>query len=286
MSHGHEAQDGARGAVQAGLRDGVRKAMKEPEEGHCVPPTLLPSKGFTEERTSPGFGAARKRPLGPKAEEDAEMEGERVIHSEKRAKLCTGENFVNMTRHPRASPVTQIASRSALHPLSVHPQNSAHFVFPHRVLQSPVSSLVLFIKKKEKEKKIFPFLLSFLPSQSVPPHTRSITALALPPLSRSPSCVSLCVAASSEKCLILPLSGVQERNDEEGQPFSLSLPLSSFSSAVPSLCLPTLFKAALFFSFHLLSFSPSSVWVSFFCWHAVSRLFSSALADESNTRPL
>lgn len=91
LSHGHEAQDGARGAVQGGLKDGVRKAMKEPEEGHCVPPTLMPSKGFTEERTSPGFGATRKRPLGPKAEEDTEMEGERVIHSEKRAKLCTDE---------------------------------------------------------------------------------------------------------------------------------------------------------------------------------------------------
>ncbi|XP_030613955.1 LOW QUALITY PROTEIN: BCL-6 corepressor [Archocentrus centrarchus] len=91
LSHSHEAQDGARGAVQGGLKDGVRKAMKEPEEGHCVPPTLMPSKGFTEERTSPGFGATRKRPLGPKAEEDTEMEGERVIHSEKRAKLCTDE---------------------------------------------------------------------------------------------------------------------------------------------------------------------------------------------------
>lgn len=107
LSHPHEAQDGARGLGQGGLKDGVRKGMKECEEGLCMPPTLTPSKGFPDERTSPGFGVTRKRPLGLKAEdEDTEMEGERVIHLEKRAKLCTGENFTNA----RASRMPQIAS--------------------------------------------------------------------------------------------------------------------------------------------------------------------------------
>lgn len=80
------------------------------------------------------------------------------------------------------------------------------------------------------------------------------------PLSHSLSRPSLCVAASSQKCLILPLSGVQQRSEDEGQPFSLS----SFSSAVPLLRLPALFKAALFFSFHLLSFFPHLFGFPFF----------------------
>lgn len=141
------------------------------------------------------------------------------------------------------------------------------------VMLSPVSSLVLF-------KKSFLFFCRFLLSNQFhlkPLHPNPPP----PPPHHSLSHLSLCVAASSEKCLILPLSGVRERGEEEGQPFSLS----SFSSAVPPLRLPTLFKAALFFPFHLLSFFPHLFGFPFFFWHAVSRLLSPALADESNTRP-
>uniref|UniRef100_A0A672HGH4 BCL6 corepressor n=1 Tax=Salarias fasciatus TaxID=181472 RepID=A0A672HGH4_SALFA len=90
LSPGHGAQDGARGAGQGGLKDGARKATRE-SEGHCLPPTLTPSKGYSEERGSPGFGPARKRPLGSRAgEEDAEKEdGEWASQPEKRAKLST-----------------------------------------------------------------------------------------------------------------------------------------------------------------------------------------------------
>ncbi|MEQ2254315.1 hypothetical protein ILYODFUR_002498 [Ilyodon furcidens] len=75
VSLGHQGQDGAR-----------RAAMIESEEGLCMPPTLTPSKEFLEEKVSPGFGAARKRPLVKEEQEDAE-EGER----EKRAKLSRAD---------------------------------------------------------------------------------------------------------------------------------------------------------------------------------------------------
>ncbi|XP_038155576.1 BCL-6 corepressor isoform X3 [Cyprinodon tularosa] len=75
VSLGHQGQDGAKKA-----------ATRESEEGLCMPPTLTPSKEFLEEKFSPGFGAARKRPLTKEEQEDTE-EGER----EKRAKLSTAD---------------------------------------------------------------------------------------------------------------------------------------------------------------------------------------------------
>lgn len=54
--------------------------------------------------------------------------------------------------------------------------------------------------------------------------------------------------ASSEKCLILPLSGVRDRSEEKGQPFSLLSVLAFLRCAYsPS-------SKLLFSSFHLLSF--------------------------------
>ncbi|XP_028249001.1 BCL-6 corepressor isoform X2 [Parambassis ranga] len=93
LSPGHRAQDGARGVCQGGLKDVARKAVRESEEGHCMPPTLTPSQGFPEEKAAPGFGVTRKRPLILKAEpEDTEKENEdRLSHPEKRAKLCPDE---------------------------------------------------------------------------------------------------------------------------------------------------------------------------------------------------
>lgn len=122
----------------------------------------------------------------------------------------------------------------------------------------------------------YPFILSYaelilIKNRSISfvtsslPINSTLNPLHHPPTPTTPafyhflSHLSLCVAASSEKCLILPLSGVRDRSEEEGQPFSLS----SLSSGVPLLRLLTLFKAALFFSFHLLSFFPP-VWVPFF----------------------
>lgn len=74
----------------------ARKALRECEEGHCMPPTLTPSKGFPEEKAAPGFGVTRKRPLILKAEpEDTEKENEDGLsHLEKRAKLCAGETLL------------------------------------------------------------------------------------------------------------------------------------------------------------------------------------------------
>ncbi|KAM9342767.1 BCL-6 corepressor [Pholidichthys leucotaenia] len=93
LSPGHGSQNGARSASQGTLKDGVRKATKELEEGHCVPPTLTPSKGYSEEKASPGFGASRKRPVGPKVEEEdlGREDMDRVSHPEKRARLCADE---------------------------------------------------------------------------------------------------------------------------------------------------------------------------------------------------
>ncbi|KAF7215502.1 BCL-6 corepressor isoform X1 [Nothobranchius furzeri] len=85
LSPAHEAQDGA------------RKAMRESEEGLCMPPTLTLSKGFLEEKVSPGFGPTRKRPLIVKAEQEESQDGDRQSHPEKRAKLSAGE-------HEQASP--------------------------------------------------------------------------------------------------------------------------------------------------------------------------------------
>lgn len=72
--------------------------MREPEESHCMPPTLTPSKGYAEEKDGSGFGVTRKRPLGPKVEpEDYERE---EYHPEKRAKLSIGENFPKHASSP------------------------------------------------------------------------------------------------------------------------------------------------------------------------------------------
>lgn len=249
LSHPHEAQDGARGPGQGGLKDGVRKGMKECEEGHCMPPTLTPSKGFPDERTSPGFGVTRKRPLGLKAEdEDTEMEGERVIHLEKRAKLCTGENFTNK----RASRMPQIASpfcsSSALH---------ASLEFRPVSFPSPCDAEHRFIPCSFFKKSHF-YNHYFHPNQF---HLTSVPSQhALPPLSCSLSCVSLCVAASSEKCLILPLSGVREKRRRGTAIPSVSLSLSLLS-ALPFLRCAYPPSSKLLFSSPF--FFPSSVWVSF-----------------------
>ncbi|XP_038576843.1 BCL-6 corepressor isoform X1 [Micropterus salmoides] len=88
LSPGHGAQDGTRGASE-GLKDRARKVMRESEGDYCVPPTLKPAKGYTEENASPGFGPTRKRQLCPKAEQDDtdREEVDRLSHPEKRAKL-------------------------------------------------------------------------------------------------------------------------------------------------------------------------------------------------------
>uniref|UniRef100_UPI0037E7D7FD BCL-6 corepressor-like isoform X2 n=1 Tax=Semicossyphus pulcher TaxID=241346 RepID=UPI0037E7D7FD len=92
LSPGRGARDGARGAGQGVLKDGARKGMMECE-GHCVPPTLTPAKGYPEEKLSPGFGSSRKRQLCLKSEhDDSEREEEqRLSHPEKRAKISTDE---------------------------------------------------------------------------------------------------------------------------------------------------------------------------------------------------
>lgn len=138
---------------------------------------------------------------------------------------------------------------------------------------SPVSSLVLFKKSFSSFCRFLlpnQFHLKPAPFQPPPPHHHSLSHL------------SLCVAASSEKCLILPLSGVRERSEEEGQPFSLSL-----LSALPFLRCAYPPSSKLLFSSLFISFlfSPHLFGFPFFLWHAVSRLLSPALADESNTRP-
>lgn len=70
--------------------------MRDSEDGLCVPPTLTLSKGFLEEKVSPGFGPTRKRPLIIKAEQEDAQDGERVVsHAEKRARLSTGEDLLN-----------------------------------------------------------------------------------------------------------------------------------------------------------------------------------------------
>lgn len=65
-----------------------------------MPPTLTLSKGFLEEKVSPGFGPTRKRPLIVKAELEDAQDGERVSHAEKRAKLSTGEDLLKTRLHP------------------------------------------------------------------------------------------------------------------------------------------------------------------------------------------
>ncbi|KAG7238853.1 hypothetical protein INR49_030397 [Caranx melampygus] len=88
------ARDGARGVGQGGLKDGTKKAMREPEGVHCLPPTLTPAKGYPEEKSCLGFSPTRKRPLCIKAEqEDTDREdGDRLSHPEKRPKLSTDEH--------------------------------------------------------------------------------------------------------------------------------------------------------------------------------------------------
>uniref|UniRef100_A0A8D2ZJR8 BCL-6 corepressor n=1 Tax=Scophthalmus maximus TaxID=52904 RepID=A0A8D2ZJR8_SCOMX len=92
-SPGQGARDGARGACHGGLNDGTRKVFRESEDGYCMPPTLTPARGYAEERACLGFGAARKRPLYIKAEqEDSEREdAERLFHAEKRPKISADE---------------------------------------------------------------------------------------------------------------------------------------------------------------------------------------------------
>lgn len=223
LSQGQLARDGVRSESQGALKDGTRKGTRESEGGHCVPPSLTPAKGYPEEKGSSDFGSTRKRPLGPMTEqEDMEREeGGRVSHPEKRAKISGGENFICFLCIRLILPTP----------------------FPSSCLMlNPASALVVF------QKYLFLFVASSFPINAT---LNQLHHKSRPP-SQSLSHLSLCVAASSEKCLILPLSGVQERSEEEGQPFSLF----SFSSAVSMLRLPTLFKAALFFSFHLLSFFP------------------------------
>ncbi|XP_035030950.1 BCL-6 corepressor isoform X1 [Hippoglossus stenolepis] len=81
------------GQGAGGLKDGTKKFVREHEGGHCLPPTLTPVKGYTEEKASPGFGPTRKRPLFIKTEQDdtERDEGERLFHPEKRPRICTDE---------------------------------------------------------------------------------------------------------------------------------------------------------------------------------------------------
>lgn len=230
--------------------------MRECDGGPCGPPILTQTKGYPGERVGPGFGPTRKRPLCPKAEqEETEREDvERVSLPEKRARISTGENFLNMPRHPNA---TYIFLKS--------PHPPALFCLLFMNLSNSGRSFPFILSYAELipcsfKKKSFHFFCCFLlPNQFHLKPAPSPTYPHHPPFYHFLSHLSLCVAASSEKCLILPLSGVRDRSEEEGQPFSLS----SLSSGVPLLRLLTLFKAALFFSFHLLSFFPP-VWVPFF----------------------
>lgn len=114
LSPGH----GARGASEGGLKDGARKAIRESEGGHCVPPTLTPVKGYPEEKVGSGFGPTRKRQLCLKAEPEDTEEGERLSYPEKRAKIL-GENFLNMLRHPHIYTPTslQFCPFFSLHPV-------------------------------------------------------------------------------------------------------------------------------------------------------------------------
>ncbi|XP_029981221.1 BCL-6 corepressor-like isoform X2 [Sphaeramia orbicularis] len=89
-------QDGARGTSHGGLKDATRKVAREPEGGHCAPPTLTPAKGYPEDKANAGFGSTRKRPK-PEQEDTQRDEGERVSHPEKKPKISTDE-------HEHASP--------------------------------------------------------------------------------------------------------------------------------------------------------------------------------------
>lgn len=148
LSPGHGARDGGRGASHGGPKDGARKVI-ESEGGHCVPPTLTPAKGYPEERACHGFGPTRKRPLGLKTDQDdtEREEGERVSHQEKRAKISTGENFLNMPCHSYG---TSIFLKSSTTPLFIClPCFSLILpliiLFPSScVMLSPFSSLVIF----------------------------------------------------------------------------------------------------------------------------------------------
>ncbi|XP_028291081.1 BCL-6 corepressor isoform X2 [Gouania willdenowi] len=71
---------------QARLKDGVRKVIRD-SEGHCLPPTLTPSKGYAEEQVCPGFGILRKRFLEDSEGEDLQRES----LPEKRAKPALDE---------------------------------------------------------------------------------------------------------------------------------------------------------------------------------------------------
>ncbi|KAF3694667.1 BCL-6 corepressor [Channa argus] len=93
LSPAQGVRDGARSGSQGGSKDGTRKGMRESEGGHCAPPTLTAAKGYHEEKSSAGFGPSRKRPLGPKAdqEEMEREEGDKVSHPEKRARISMDE---------------------------------------------------------------------------------------------------------------------------------------------------------------------------------------------------
>ncbi|KAI3356391.1 hypothetical protein L3Q82_017619 [Scortum barcoo] len=96
LSPGHGARDGARGASEGGPKDGARKAIRESEGGHCVPPTLTPIKGYPEEKVNPGYGPTRKRQLCLKTEPEDTEEGERLSHPEKRAKISDERELASL----------------------------------------------------------------------------------------------------------------------------------------------------------------------------------------------
>ncbi|XP_058510844.1 BCL-6 corepressor isoform X1 [Solea solea] len=93
LSPGQGARDGAKSVCHSGLQDGTKRLMRESEGGHCLPPTLSPVKGFTEEKDSHGFGPTRKRPLFTQAEQEnmEREERDRGFLLEKRPKICTDE---------------------------------------------------------------------------------------------------------------------------------------------------------------------------------------------------
>ncbi|XP_041663758.1 BCL-6 corepressor isoform X2 [Cheilinus undulatus] len=89
LSPGHGARDGRRDANPGMLKDGARKGVRECEGGHFLPPTLTPSKGYHEEKVSPGF---RKRTLKSEQDDSEREEEERLSYPEKKAKISTDEH--------------------------------------------------------------------------------------------------------------------------------------------------------------------------------------------------
>lgn len=162
MSPGHGARDGVRGASQGGLKDVARKSMRECEGGHCMPPILTPAKGYLEEKVNSGFGPSRKRLLSSKAEQDdtEREDGERLSHTEKRARISAGEDFSNMLRHPHATSILPQITREGAGLCFPFISLILPVLFPSScVLLSPVSSLVLY------KKSFYSFCRFLLPNQ-------------------------------------------------------------------------------------------------------------------------